>query len=191
MTTDNDQPKNELQNTLHAVSDSMLEGLGQLADYFGYNKVMGQLYGALLLHPDSLSLDDLVEKLGKSKASISMNMRTLEHMGIVREVWVRDTRKKYYEAETDLWKVLTHVLGSRELRDVDRALNVLDSNINQLRETMPQMDEDQKSIAKYYVERIDELSDFFRLARVILTSLLNQGSAFDLTQIMDDLNGDN
>jgi DNA-binding transcriptional regulator GbsR (MarR family) len=191
MTTDNDQPKNELQDTLHAVSDSMLEGLGQLADYFGYNKVMGQLYGALLLHPDSLSLDDLVEKLGKSKASISMNMRTLEHMGIVREVWVRDTRKKYYEAETDPWKVLTHVLGSRELRDVDRALNVLDSNINQLRETMPQMDEEQKSIAKYYVERIDELSDFFRLARVILTSLLNQGSAFDLTQIMDDLNGDN
>ncbi len=188
--TDKDQSKQALQETLHAVSDSMLEGLGQLADYFGYNKVMGQLYGALLLHPDSLSLDDLVEKLGKSKASISMNMRTLEHMGIVREVWVRDTRKKFYEAETDLWKVLTHVLGSRELRDVDRALTVLDSNISQLRETMPQMDDEQKSLAKYYVERIDELSDFFRLARVILTSLLNQGSAFDLTQIMDDLNGD-
>jgi len=33
-----------------------------------------------------------MERLGISKASVSTNMRTLEHMGIVREVWVKDDR---------------------------------------------------------------------------------------------------
>ncbi len=182
---DNNIPNEELQQTLQAVNDSMLEGLGQLADYFGYNKVMGQLYGALLLSPDPLSLDNLVETLGKSKASISMNVRTLEHMGIVREVWVRDSRKKYYEAESDLWKTLTNVLGSRELRDVDRALNVLESNIAQLRQTMPQMDDEQKTLANHYITRIDQLSDFFRLARVVLTSLMAHGRQFDVSQLIN------
>lgn len=180
------QPNDNLQATLQAVNDSMLEGLGQLADYFGYNKVLGQLYGALLLSPSPMSLDDLVDQLGKSKASISMNVRTLEHMGIVREVWVRETRRKYYEAESDLWKVLTNVLGSRELRDIDRALNVLESNVGKLRERMPKMDEEQKEVAQHYIARIDQLSDFFRLARVILTSLMDHGRGFAFSQFLDD-----
>ncbi|MCQ3929210.1 MAG: hypothetical protein DPW16_02030 [Chloroflexi bacterium] len=174
-----------LDQTLQAVNDSMLEGLGQLADYFGYNKVMGQLYGALLLSPGPLSLDDLVEHLGKSKASISMNIRTLEHMGIVREVWVRETRKKYYEAESDLWKVIQNVIGSREIRDIDRALSVLETNINRLREKMPAMDADLKKTATHYVTQIDQLSDFFKLARYLLTSILQQGRDFDMNGIMD------
>lgn len=180
----------ELHPQLKAVSDSMLEGLGHLADYFGYNKVMGQLYGALLLSPQPLSLDDLVEQLGKSKASVSMNMRTLENMGIVREVWVRETRKKYYEAETDFWKIITSVLGSRELRDIDRALSVLENNIAQLRHTMPTMDSDKKVLATYFIERIDQISDLFRFARLVLTSILEYGRDFDFNGILDSAEDD-
>ena len=174
-----------LDTTLQAVNDSMLEGLGQLADYFGYNKVMGQLYGALLLSPGPLSLDDLVDHLGKSKASISMNIRTLENMGIVREVWVRETRKKYYESESDLWKVIQNVIGGREIRDIDRALSVLETNINRLREKMPAMDAEFKSTATHYIDRIDQLSDFFKLARLLLTSILQQGRDFDMNGLIE------
>lgn len=188
--SENKQPPENLHPTLQAVNDSMLDGLGQLADYFGYNRVLGQMYGALLLSPDPLSLDDLVEQLGKSKASVSMNMRSLEHMGIVREVWVRDTRKKYYEAERDLWNALTNVLGSRELRDIDRALNVLETNIGRLRETMPKMDSEQRSVASHYIGRIDQLSDFFRLARLIITGLMQYGREFDVNHIISEQDED-
>src|SRR5262245_53099642 len=92
-----------LSPVLSAVNDSMLDGLGQLADYFGYNKVIGKMYGALLLSPNPMSLDDLMNHLEVSKASVSMNMRLLENLGIVKEVWVRGDRRKFYEAETDFW----------------------------------------------------------------------------------------
>ncbi len=170
---------------LGAVNESMLEGLGRLAEYFGYNKIMGQLYGALLLSPEVLSLDDLGARLEISKASVSMNMRTLEHMGVVREVWVRGDRRKYYEAETDFWKIAVNVLSGRELRDLEQALQTLQKNMDQLRSSMPHMSEDDQALAELYVQRIDRLGAFFRFAQLILTSILNRAAAgkFDVSEV--------
>ena len=96
-TGDKSANNRQLANDLQIVHDSMLDGLGQLADSFGFNKVMGQLYGTLLLSAEPLSLDDMMGRLGISKASVSTNMRSLEHMGMVRQVWVRggSGRHKY------------------------------------------------------------------------------------------------
>ncbi len=169
--------------TLRAVNESMLEGLGQLADYFGYNKVMGKMYGALLLSPRAMSLDDMMEHLDVSKASVSMNMRMLENLGIVREVWVRGDRKKYYEAESDFWKILTNVLGSREMRDVNQALEVIEANIADLREAVPAMTANEQRLAAHYTAQIDQMGDFFRFAKLILTTLLERNKKINISDV--------
>lgn len=183
--SDNEKQKDPAV-VLKSVNENMMEGLGQLAAYFGYNKLMGQLYGALLMSPEPLSLDDLVDSLSKSKASVSMNMRTLEHMGVVREVWVRDSRKKFYEAESDLWKALTNVLRNREVRDIDRALEILQSSVENIQDVMPQMPEDQQHVGKHYIKRVEQLEDFFRLAQAVVASLMEYGLSFDFNQLRDD-----
>ncbi len=160
--------------TIQAANTSVLEGLGQLASYFGFSKVMGQLYGALLLSPDPLSLDDLMAQLGISKASVSTNLRTLEHMGIVREVWVKDDRRKYYRAESDFWRILTNVLSSRELRDVNQALSVLQKNAAMLETALPTMTDEERALAEFYRSRLAQLHDFFGLARLLLTTIIEQ-----------------
>ncbi|MBN2304683.1 MAG: helix-turn-helix domain-containing protein [Anaerolineae bacterium] len=171
----NNIPTGKQQNTnLQTVGNNLLEGLGQLANYFGFNKVMGQLFGALLLSPDPMSLDDLMERLGISKASVSTHMRTLEHMGVVREVWVKDDRRKYYRAENDLWQMLSNVLSSRELRDVNRALAVLEGNAATLQTALSTMPDSDRFLAEFYIERIDQLQEFFRLAQMVLLSLIQQ-----------------
>lgn len=168
---------------LHAINDSMLEGLGQLADYFGYNRVMGKMYGALLLSPRPMSLDDMMEHLDVSKASVSMNMRMLENMGIVREVWVRGDRRKYYEAESDFWKILTNVLGSRELRDVNQALEVIETSIENLHREQPGMNPEEQELAAFYMERIDQMKDFFGFAKLILTSILEHNRKINIGSV--------
>ncbi|NJL94914.1 MAG: hypothetical protein HC915_14945 [Anaerolineae bacterium] len=178
----------KLNPALQAVHDSMMQGLGQLADYFGYNRVMGELYAALLLTSGPLSLDELKERVHKSKASVSMNTRTLEYMGAVREVWVREdnpSNRKYYEAETDFWKILQKVLGGRELRDVERALAVLEESIESLRGALSEMNAEDQALAELYIQRIDLLSDFFRFAKAILTTILDRRFELD----MNDLKG--
>ncbi|MBI5961514.1 MAG: helix-turn-helix domain-containing protein [Chloroflexi bacterium] len=158
--------------TFSTVNTSIIEGLGQLASYFGFTKVMGQLFGALMLSPEPLSLDDLMDRLGISKASVSTNMRTLEHMGIVREVWVKDDRRKYYRAESDFWRILTNILSSRELRDVNQALKVLDDNAAQLQKGIPAMGDEEQKLAEFYIERLSQLQEFFRLAQMLLMSII-------------------
>ncbi len=162
----------DLHQTLDTVNTSITEGLGQLASYFGFSKVMGQLFGTLMLSPDPLSLDDLMDRLGISKASVSTHMRTMEHMGIVREAWVKDDRRKYYRAEGDFWQILTNILSSRELRDVNQALRVLNENSAHLQTALPGMDEEQTRLAEFYIERLDQLQDFFQLAQIVLTSII-------------------
>ncbi len=160
------------EHSLHAVHESMCEGLGRLADYFGYSKVIGQLYGALLLSPKPLSLDDLKDRLQISKPSVSMNMRTLETLGAVRAVYMRGDRRKYYEADSDLWKVAQRILGSREVREVELALRVLDENTAQLRDAIPEMSVQSRKLAEFYLERIDALQDFFQFANLLLQMIL-------------------
>jgi HTH-type transcriptional regulator, glycine betaine synthesis regulator len=175
--------ESKLNPVLRSANDSMLDGLGQLADYFGYNRVMGKMYGALLLSPVPMSLDDLMNHLDISKASVSMNMRTLENMGIAREVWVRGDRRKYYEAEPDFWKILTNVLGSRELREVNEALSVLESSLDNLGEHKPEMSPEDQKLAQFYEERIETVRGFFRFAKLVLTSILDRNDKINVRNI--------
>ncbi len=175
----------ETEARLSAVHDSMLDGLGQLADYFGFSKVGGQMYGALLLSAKPLCLDDFVEILDTSKANASMNMRTLENLGMVREVWVRGSsgRRKYYEAETDFWQIITNILKGREMRDVERALVVMQENVRQLNEAMPEMSEENRAVAEQYLSRIHQMQALFEFAQLTINTILSRVNDADIQDI--------
>lgn len=170
---------------IRAVHDSMLDGLGQLADYFGFSKVLGQLYGTLMLSANPLSLDDMVERLDISKASVSMNMRSLEHMGMVRQVWVRGGggRRKYYEAETDYWKIISSLLNGREMRDVERAIHVMTENSKKLKVAMPEMADENQAVARVYMQRIAQMQTLFQFAQLMISSILAQAETVDFNDI--------
>ena len=174
-----------LANDLEIVHDSMLDGLGQLADYFGFSKVMGQLYGSLLLSAEPLSLDDMMARLGISKASVSTNIRSLEHMGMVRQVWVRggSGRRKYYQAETDFWQIFSNFLSGRELRDLEHALSVMEQNHQRISSSIDELPPDQQILARLYLDRITQMQALFRFAQLIISSVMNQVSGIDVSAV--------
>ncbi|MBZ0290474.1 MAG: helix-turn-helix domain-containing protein [Anaerolineae bacterium] len=179
------EPGNISNANLLVIHDSMLDGLGQLAEYFGFSKVMGQLYGALLMSPKPLCLDDLMERLSISKASVSMNLRTLEHLGMVRQVWVRGRgdRRKFYEAETAFWQIIANILSGREMRDVDRALAVMNSDIEQLSAARPTLSDEDRQQAQFYLERIEQVQSLFRFAQLVISTILSRMSDIDAEAI--------
>ena len=174
-----------LTGDLQIVHDSMLDGLGQLADYFGFSKVMGQLYGSLLLSAEPLSLDDMMARLSISKASVSTNIRALEHMGMVRQVWVRggSGRRKYFQAETDFWQIFSNFLSGRELRDLEHALAVMEENHGRITAALADLPPDQKILARLYLDRIAQMQALFRFAQLIISSVLNQVSGRDVSDV--------
>lgn len=172
-----------MDKSLVDVNDSTVAGLGRLARFFGFSEVMGRLYGTLLLSPEALSLDDLASRLEISKGSVSMNMRSLERWGMAKEVWVRGERKKYYMAEADLWQVIRNVLGSREQREVQLALQVLGESIEKLKTAESELSPEERELARYYLERIAELQSFFQFAQMALETVLGNDDALDFEAV--------
>jgi DNA-binding transcriptional regulator GbsR (MarR family) len=164
-----------------AVRTSMLDGLAQLADYFGFPKVVGQIYGVLLLSDKPLCLDDLMVELDISKANASINIRTLENVGMVRQVWVRGSsgRRKFYEAETDFAQIMANILKGRELRDVDRAINVMQENIDRLNAAMPDLSDEERQRAALFSERIERMQALFQFAQGMIGLVLMRVSSGD------------
>jgi DNA-binding transcriptional regulator GbsR (MarR family) len=165
-----------MDETLQDVQESVIRGIGELTDFFGFSPVMGHLYAALLMNPEALSLDELEEIVGKSKASVSMNMRALERWGMVREVWVKGDRRKFYEAESDLWKIVRSVIGSRELREVGVALQVLDENAKTLKATRGQLSQEEQELADYYLARVNDMQSLFHFAQLVLELFIKLGT---------------
>jgi HTH-type transcriptional regulator, glycine betaine synthesis regulator len=169
------EPNNLAPNNadLKIVHNSLLDGLGQLATYFGFNKLLGQIYGAILLTTEPITLDHLVNQLGISKANASINMRTLERLGMVRQVSVRgEGKRKFYEAEADFWAIISSILAGREMRDISRALSVLTDSAQRLDKSKGEMTEEEQKVAALYMDRIAQLQALFRFAQNMMGTIL-------------------
>jgi len=108
--------------SLRKARAHFIEATGRIAQFWGFPKALGGIYGAVFLSAQPVSLDDLVTDVGVTKGAISTHVRSLESMQlIVRETKLGD-RKDYYIAEADLWQVVKNVLRQREKPEFDRAL---------------------------------------------------------------------
>lgn len=147
------------------IQRNLSQSLGRLSDFWGFGKVIGMIYGWLYLSPEPLSLDDLVHELGVSKGSVSMNIRELERLGMVRPCMRPGERKDYYEAEIDFWKIIRTILREREKRSFDRALESVSEGLEQSKQLdIPHAD--------FYRTRLQHMRDYFgnidRLAELVL-----------------------
>lgn len=84
----------------------MIEACARLCQLLSLPRSTGQIYGLLYLSTSPISLDDMVELLGISKASASTGTRQLVHWGAIRSVWVPGDRKDYFEVVSDLTSLI-------------------------------------------------------------------------------------
>lgn len=85
-----------------AESRQFIEQIALLLEGDGFPRIAGRLFGLLLLTPDPLSLDDLADHLGVTKASISVNVRLIEQKGVVERIGMPGDRRDYYRIAEDV-----------------------------------------------------------------------------------------
>ncbi len=94
--------------------ERITQALGDAADRSGvFSETAGKIFGVLYLSAAPLSLDEISREVGTSKGNASVQVRELLELGMVRKVWVRRSRRDYYEAVTDLWSIAAEVIGRR------------------------------------------------------------------------------
>ncbi len=153
-----------MNNKLETAQNKFIGSIGNLCSDFGLNKFVAQLYALLYLSEEPLSLDDIVEKLKVSKGNISLNIRELEKWGAVRNVWVKGSRKDYYEAELDIKKVFSNKIRLSLERRITEVSNMLDEFSNIVKSASGELTEEERRIVKVYEERLKKVEELKALA---------------------------
>lgn len=97
-----------------------VEAVGNVIEFWGFKRNQGRVWGLLYLRGEPLTAGEIERELDLSKGGVSMLLRDLEHWGVIQRVRVpRDTVWRY-AAETDLVRMVTHVVEEREAAFVTR-----------------------------------------------------------------------
>lgn len=106
--------------------ERVIEAIERSAELYGVKRSYGRLYGILFFEPEPLSLDELVDRSGYAKSTVSNAMGALERFHMVHRRSIPGHGKRaYFEAETDLWYVFQQFLQQevrREMEIMSRAL---------------------------------------------------------------------
>ena len=92
------------------IRTRLVEVGGRTSQDLGLGRIVGQILVYLYLRDGDCSLDKIGEDLGLSKASVSVAVRQLENLGLLRRTWKKGDRKNYYRTADEIGTALQNGL---------------------------------------------------------------------------------
>ena len=111
---------------LTEAKQQFISSWGAFGTHWGINRTMAQIHALLLISPDPLTQDDIMEELHISRGNTNMNIRELINWGLVERVILPGERKEYFTAEKDIWKVVKQIVKERKKRELEPMMQLLD-----------------------------------------------------------------
>lgn len=151
---------------LERARDRFIESAGKISvNMLGMvSKVGGQIYARLFLARQPMSLDEIAADLKLSKGNISVNIRMLEGFGLVRKVWIKGTRKDYYEAARDYPRKFLKNFFDRVRGGVDDSLRLINRFKGEFEEAAKACQEEELKDAQFIVSQLLLLEAFYQAA---------------------------
>ncbi len=147
------------QERLLQARDIMIDAFGRVYAMFGMPEVVGRIYGLLFFSDQPLGLEDIASELEVSKATVSIHIRFLEGMKNVRKVWVKGSRRDYYEAERNTGKIMTEHLQSSFINEREITLEAAGRSrevLNDMRQSSDPAIVRQASLFSQYLDNLEE-----------------------------------
>lgn len=150
---------------LRESKEKFINAWGTLGTSWGINRTMAQVHALLLVSPDALSADEIMEELSISRGNTNMNVRTLIDWGLVFKETRAGERKEFFTAEKDIWVVFKQIAKERRKRELEPIFKVLDE--------VKQVDGDKRDKnIKSFVETIEEIERFTKKADKTLETMI-------------------
>jgi DNA-binding transcriptional regulator GbsR (MarR family) len=160
-----------MEQGIEAAREHFIHGMSRIAEFWGFPRAMGAIYGAVYLSPEPATLDALVEQVGLSKGAVSTNVRSLERLRMIHKHMKVGDRKDYYTAETDFWKIIRGVLRERENTEFDHALRSVTESIAIVKASGKKKPADPE-LGAFYAERLKHMESFFHNLDGIVATFL-------------------
>ena len=110
---------------LNEARQQFISSWGAFGTHWGINRTMAQIHALLLISPDPLTQDDIMEELNISRGNTNMNIRELINWGLVDRVILTGERKEFFTAEKDIWKVVKQIVKERKKRELEPMMLLL------------------------------------------------------------------
>lgn len=130
--------------------ESFVMHCGEMGSRWGFNRTVGQMYGLLIIHNESLTAVQISEALNISRGNVSMGIKELQSWRLVQVQHKPKDRKEYYSPAGSIWEMATRVFEERRKREVDPTLSLLRDNL---------LDEPANPQEEYAQQRMHEMHD--------------------------------
>jgi DNA-binding transcriptional regulator GbsR (MarR family) len=100
---------------------------GDLGGQWSVNRSVSQIHALLYLAEQPMTAEDIAVALGLARSNVSNSIKELQGWNLIRRVPVKNDRRDYFEAETDVWEIASRIAAGRKKREMDPALAALAS----------------------------------------------------------------
>src|ERR1044072_92383 len=98
---------------------------GEMGSQWGVNRSVAQIQALLYLSERPLTAERIADPLVMAPPNVSNSLKELLGWRRIRRVPVMGDRRDHYEAETDLWEMVTRIAQGRKEREIDPATAAL------------------------------------------------------------------
>lgn len=173
----------DVSEEVSAARERVIEALARSADVYGFNRSYGRLYGILYFADEPVSLDELVDRSGYAKSTVSSAMKDMARFHMVyRQSIPGEGKKAFYEAERDFWTIIQEMIRGefqREVTIMTRALEDAEASLEDADSEQAQRD----------LEKIRQLQQIYRRGQQFI-DLFTSTSIERLTELVDQLRRD-
>jgi len=98
---------------------------GDMGSAWGVNRSVSQIHALPYLAGRPLTAEDISDALGIARSNVSNSLKELMTWGLIRRVPILGDRRDHFEAEGDIWELVTRIAIGRKAREIDPVLETL------------------------------------------------------------------
>jgi len=110
---------------LPAAVERFILHWGDMGGQWGVNRSVAQIHALLYLSERPQTAEDIADMLGMARSNVSNSLRELMSWKLIRKSPILGDRRDHFEAETDLWEMVTRIAQGRKEREIDPAAAAL------------------------------------------------------------------
>lgn len=163
------------QGPCNAARNLFIRRWGEMRKAWGISRSMAELHALLYLSSEPLCTDDIIEQLSISRGSASTNLRELGNWGLVHRVHRRGHRKKYFEAEKDVWQMFETIMRERRRREVLPIMETIERCLTMIDEGRGALRGQARKKAELYEKRYIDLLEFCEIMNTMFDLMSRAG----------------
>ncbi|REJ06247.1 choline uptake/conversion transcriptional regulator CudC [Halobacillus trueperi] len=171
------------RQTIEHAKGLVIDSIAETMDLYGVTRSAGTLYGTMYFEED-MTLDEMREKLGMSKPSMSTGVKKLQNYNIVKQTFRKGTRRQTFVAEKDFFKFFSNFFTKMWIREAKINLDTVkqaQKELNKLIEDS-EVDEKIKHEAQQVYQQLEASIPYYHWLQKLVDSI-ESGEIFEFLPV--------